>query len=75
MPLIATTLGSGAAGLEDGPADLGSPLGGVGRVVLADEVVLAYRPCYREGVASHVCGQDAVGTIDVGRWPSVLDDR
>jgi hypothetical protein len=69
-----TTLGSGAAGLEDRPADLSPPLGGVGRVVLADEVVLADRPGDREGVAGHVRGQDAVGAVDVRRGPAVLDD-
>src|SRR6266581_263990 len=60
---------------EDRPADFGAPPGGVGGVALADEVVLADRAVDGESVACDVCGQGAVGAVDVGGRPGVLDDR
>jgi hypothetical protein len=61
--------------MEDGPADLGSPPGGVGGVPLADEVVLADRAVHRESMVRHVAGQGAIGPVNVIGRPGVLDDR
>jgi hypothetical protein len=40
-----------------------------------NDIILAYRSFYRQGVLGYICGQRSLGKIDVGMGADMRDDR
>jgi CubicO group peptidase (beta-lactamase class C family) len=63
----------GSTCAEDGPADLGVPLAGVGGVVRAADVVLAQWAVHADLVGGGVVAEPAVADVGVGQRAAVTD--